>query len=94
MFSVSILLILGSESASAFIDPIAKCGQANAACFATRGCVRGWKDTMKHYPMTKEQREFLNQLAEILRPWWEPLGTIEHLVTALTPGGIDAFTKE
>ena len=42
----------------------------------------------------REQREFLNQLAEMLRPWWEPLGTIEHLVTALTPGGMDAFTKE
>jgi hypothetical protein len=42
----------------------------------------------------KEQREFLNQLAEMLRPWWESLGTIEHLVAALTPGGMDAFTKE
>jgi len=42
----------------------------------------------------KEQRVFLDQLAEMLRPWWEPLGSIDQLVTALTPGGVDAFAKE
>lgn len=42
----------------------------------------------------KEQQVFLDQLAEMLRPWWESLGSIDQLITALTPGGIDAFTKE
>jgi hypothetical protein len=42
----------------------------------------------------KEQREFLDQLADMLRPWWKPLESIEQLVTALTPGGTDAFIKE
>ncbi len=41
----------------------------------------------------KEQRMFLDQLAEVLRPWWESLGSIEQLVTALTPGGIDVFAQ-
>ena len=41
----------------------------------------------------KEQRVFLDQLAEMLRPWWGPLGSIEQLVTALTPGGIDVYAQ-
>ncbi len=41
----------------------------------------------------QEQRAFLDQLAEMLRPWWKPLGGIEQLVTALTPGGIDVFAQ-
>ncbi len=41
----------------------------------------------------KEQRVFLDQLAEMLRPWWKALGSIEQLVTALTPGGIDVFAQ-
>jgi hypothetical protein len=40
-----------------------------------------------------EQRAFLHELAELLRPWWQPLGTIERLVEFFVPGGGDAFQK-
>jgi hypothetical protein len=41
-----------------------------------------------------EQRRFLNDLAEKLRPWWEHLGTIDQLVEMFAPGGGHAFQKQ
>jgi hypothetical protein len=40
-----------------------------------------------------EQRRNLGQLAEILRPWWQQLGTIDRLVELMAPGGGYAFQK-
>jgi len=40
----------------------------------------------------KTQCLFLDELAEMLRPWWQHLGSIDHLVTALFLGS-DAFAK-
>lgn len=43
-----------------------------------------------------EQRRFLNDLAEILHPWWKHLGTIDPLVEMFMPmqGGNNAFCKQ
>jgi len=41
-----------------------------------------------------EQRRFLNDLAEKLRPWWQHLGTIDQLVEMFAPGGGHAFHKQ
>lgn len=41
----------------------------------------------------REQRVFLNELAELLRPWWQHLGTIDQLVEMFAPGGGYAFSK-
>lgn len=40
-----------------------------------------------------EQRCFLHELSEKLRPWWQPLGTIDRLVEMFLPGGGNAFQK-
>jgi len=40
-----------------------------------------------------DQQAFLQQLEEMLKPWWEPLGSIEQLVTSLTPGDVDDFQQ-
>jgi len=43
-----------------------------------------------------EQRRFLDDLAEKLRPWWKHLGTIDPLVEMFMPmpGGGSAFHKQ
>jgi hypothetical protein len=41
-----------------------------------------------------EQRRFLDDLAEKLRPWWQHLGTIDQLVEMFAPGGGHAFQKQ
>jgi site-specific recombinase XerD len=41
-----------------------------------------------------EQRRFLDDLAEKLRPWWQHLGTIDQLVEMFAPGGGHAFHKQ
>ena len=43
-----------------------------------------------------EQRRFLDDLAEKLRPWWKHLGTIDPLVEMFMPmqGGSNAFCKQ
>ena len=41
----------------------------------------------------EEQRQFLLDLAEKLRPWWQHLGTIDPLVELFAPGGGHAFQK-
>jgi site-specific recombinase XerD len=41
-----------------------------------------------------EQRRFLDDLAEKLRPWWQHMGTIDQLVEMFTPGGGYAFQKQ
>jgi site-specific recombinase XerD len=41
----------------------------------------------------EEQRQFLQDLAEKLRPWWQHLGTIDPLVELFAPGGGYAFQK-
>ncbi len=41
-----------------------------------------------------EQRRFLDDLAEKLRPWWQHLGTISQLVEMFAPGGGHAFHKQ
>jgi hypothetical protein len=41
-----------------------------------------------------EQRRFLDDLAEKLRPWWQHLGTIDPLVEMFAPGGGHAFHKQ
>jgi site-specific recombinase XerD len=41
-----------------------------------------------------EQRAFLHELAELLRPWWQPLGTIERLVELFAPGGRSVFQNQ
>lgn len=41
-----------------------------------------------------EQRRFLDDLAEKLRPWWQHLGTIDQLVEMFAPGGSYAFQKQ
>ncbi len=41
-----------------------------------------------------EQRHFLDDLAEKLRPWWQHLGTIDQLVEMFAPGGGHAFHKQ
>jgi len=43
-----------------------------------------------------EQRRFLDDLAEKLRPWWKHLGTIDPLVDMFMPmqGGSNAFCKQ
>jgi hypothetical protein len=43
-----------------------------------------------------EQRRFLDDLAEKLRPWWKHLGTIDPLVEMFMPmqGGSNAFYKQ
>ena len=40
-----------------------------------------------------EQRRFLHDLAEKLRPWWQHLGTIDPLVELFAPRGGHAFQK-
>jgi hypothetical protein len=40
----------------------------------------------------KAQRLFLDELAEMLRPWWQHLGTIDDLVNAFFSGE-DIFRK-
>ena len=40
-----------------------------------------------------EQRRDLGQLAEILRPWWQQLGTIDRLVELMAPGGGYAYQR-
>jgi hypothetical protein len=41
-----------------------------------------------------EQRRFLNELAEKLRPWWQHFGTVDQLVEMFAPGGGHAFQKQ
>jgi len=41
----------------------------------------------------REQRVFLKELAELLRPWWQHLGAIDRLVEMFAPGGGYAFSK-
>jgi hypothetical protein len=41
-----------------------------------------------------EQRRFLDDLAEKLRPWWQHMGTIDQLVEMFSPGGGHAFQKQ
>jgi len=41
-----------------------------------------------------EQRRFLDDLAEKLRPWWQHLGAIDQLVEMFAPGGSHAFQKQ
>ncbi len=41
-----------------------------------------------------EQRRFLDDLAEKLRPWWQHLGAIDQLVEMFAPGGGHAFQKQ
>lgn len=41
-----------------------------------------------------EQRRFLEDLAEKLRPWWKHMGTIDQLVEMFAPGGGHAFQKQ
>jgi site-specific recombinase XerD len=41
-----------------------------------------------------EQRRFLDELAEKLRPWWQHLGAIDQLVEMFAPGGGHAFQKQ
>jgi hypothetical protein len=41
-----------------------------------------------------EQRRFLGELTEKLRPWWQTLGTIDQLVELFAPGGGHAFQKQ
>jgi len=41
-----------------------------------------------------EQRRFLDDLAEKLRPWWLHLGAIDQLVELFAPGGGHAFQKQ
>lgn len=41
-----------------------------------------------------EQRRFLDDLAEKLRPWWQHFGTIDQLVEMFAPGGGHAFQKQ
>jgi hypothetical protein len=41
-----------------------------------------------------EQRRFLDELAEKLRPWWQHLGTIDQLAQMFAPGGGHAFQKQ
>jgi hypothetical protein len=41
-----------------------------------------------------EQRRFLDDLAEKLRPWWQHLGAIDQLVEMFAPGGGHAFHKQ
>jgi integrase len=41
-----------------------------------------------------EQRRFLDELAEKLRPWWQHLGAIGQLVEMFAPGGGHAFQKQ
>lgn len=42
---------------------------------------------------TEEQRLFLDQLADMLRPWWEDLGSVDELVLRLLPEELDVFHK-
>jgi hypothetical protein len=39
----------------------------------------------------REQKAFLHGLAELLRPWWQHLGTIDQLVEFLAPAGGSPF---
>jgi site-specific recombinase XerD len=39
----------------------------------------------------EEQRAFLRRLEELLRPWWEPQGSIGALVRAFVPEDVDDF---
>jgi len=41
-----------------------------------------------------EQRRFLDELAEKLRPWWQHLEAIDQLVEMFAPGGGHAFHKQ
>lgn len=41
-----------------------------------------------------EQRRFLDELAEKLRPWWHHFGAIDQLVEMFAPGGGHAFQKQ
>ena len=41
----------------------------------------------------REQRVFLNELAELLRPWWQHFGAIDRLVEMFAPRGGYAFSK-
>ena len=41
-----------------------------------------------------EQRRFLDELAEKLRPWWQHFGTVDQLVEMFAPGGGHAFHKQ
>ncbi len=41
-----------------------------------------------------EQRRFLDDLADKLRPWWQHLGAIDRLVEMFAPGGDHAFQKQ
>lgn len=41
-----------------------------------------------------EQRRFLDDLVEKLRPWWQHLGAIDQLVEMFAPGGGHAFQKQ
>ena len=41
----------------------------------------------------REQRVFLNELADLLRPWWQHFGAIDRLVEMFAPGGGYAFSK-
>jgi hypothetical protein len=42
----------------------------------------------------REQRRFLDELEEKLRPWWKHLGAIDQLVEMFAPGGGHAFHKQ
>ena len=42
----------------------------------------------------REQRQFLDKLAEMLHPWWKHQGSIDALIEMFAPGGGHVFQKQ
>jgi integrase len=67
------------------------------ACYLNALLHQGYLSTARGVRLVEAeiqaQRGFLNELAEMLRPWWQYLGSIERLVSELLPN-VDRFQKE